>query len=259
MQASSLPIDNQYYWSVQTIDDSYIGSVFSIETTVYNSVLIEILTSNMMDFGSVYVGTQSPVQEIILRNNGTNNLLVNACDIISVDSPFHLVNAIFPSELTPQTTLSIFLIFEPQYSGTINDSLLISNNSTNIPALLIKVKGTGIYVPPSPPTNVVVANINYDMQISWDAVTTSVLGTPMTPDGYIVLYSELSNDNDSTFYFLWETGQTTLTHPMVANFRTHMFYRVIAYKLQSREQEEFLAELKRDKVKISLAQLLKKL
>ncbi len=89
------------------------------------------------------------------------------------------------------------------------------------------------YVPPAAPANVNVDFTNtVDAIISWDPVTQTIYGTPITPDGYIVLYNESPYEyNEHFYYFLWDViFGTTFTHPSVAQFRDQMYYRVVAYK-----------------------------
>jgi hypothetical protein len=98
-----------------------------------------------------------------------------------------------------------------------------------------KVSGTFsiTYVPPAAPENLSVdISNNVDAVITWDPVTQTIYGTPITPDGYIVLYNESPYEYDEHFYyFLWDvTSGTTFTHPRVAQHRDQMYYRVVAYK-----------------------------
>ncbi len=89
------------------------------------------------------------------------------------------------------------------------------------------------YGPPAAPENVNVDISNsVDAVITWDPVTETIYGTPITPDGYILLYNESPYEYDEHFYyFLWNvTEGTSFTHPWVAHFRGMMFYRVVAYK-----------------------------
>lgn len=89
------------------------------------------------------------------------------------------------------------------------------------------------YVPPEAPNNVIVDISNsVDAVITWDPVTQTIYGTPITPDGYIVLYNESPyEENEHFYYFLWDvTSGTTFTHPNVAQHRDQMYYQVVAYK-----------------------------
>lgn len=105
------------------------------------------------------------------------------------------------------------------------------------------------YVPPAPPefVNVDVSN-NIDAVITWAAVDTTIYGTPITPDGYIVLYNETAyEDSLHCYYFLAATDNatTTYTHLRVAEFRDLMFYQVVAYKDYRGNISKILAEITR--------------
>lgn len=89
------------------------------------------------------------------------------------------------------------------------------------------------YVPPQEPTGVSVNTANgIDAVITWQPVTQTIYNTPITPDGYIVLYNESPYEHDEHFYYyLWDvTSGTSFTHGGVMRRRAEMFYRVVAYK-----------------------------
>lgn len=87
------------------------------------------------------------------------------------------------------------------------------------------------YVPPQTPTGLTVnTSNNVDAVLSWNAVSETIYNTPITPDGYIVLYNETPYEADQFYYFLTETSLLSYTHLRVARFRSQMFYRIVAYK-----------------------------
>lgn len=89
------------------------------------------------------------------------------------------------------------------------------------------------YVPPQAPEGVNVDTTNgIDAILTWQPVTQTIYNTPITPDGYIVLYNESPNEHDEHFYYyLWDvTSGTSFTHGGVMRRRGEMFYRVVAYK-----------------------------
>jgi hypothetical protein len=103
------------------------------------------------------------------------------------------------------------------------------------------------YVPPAPPENVTIDLSNeIDAVISWTEVDTTIFGTPIEVDGYIVLYNETAyEDSMQCYYFLGATNSsiTTYTHYRVAEFRNQMFYKVIAYKDYRGNISNILAEI----------------
>ena len=89
------------------------------------------------------------------------------------------------------------------------------------------------YVPPQAPEGVNVNTSNgIDAILTWQPVTQTIYNTPITPDGYIVLYNESPYEHDEHFYYyLWDvTSGTSFTHGGVMRRRAEMFYRVVAYK-----------------------------
>jgi hypothetical protein len=87
------------------------------------------------------------------------------------------------------------------------------------------------YVPPAAPDSVVVdTSNNIDAVLSWPAVTSTIYDTPITPDGYIVLYNETPYEDDQFYYYHGETTGTTYTHHNVVRRRDQMFYKIVAFK-----------------------------
>lgn len=97
------------------------------------------------------------------------------------------------------------------------------------------------YAPPQAPQSVEVSLVNTsDLLISWEPVTQTIYGTPVTPDGYLIFTSE-DPDAADEFSYLWFVSQgTSFTHAGVAQFRDRMFYNVIAYKDFSGRMNDWL-------------------
>jgi len=103
------------------------------------------------------------------------------------------------------------------------------------------------FVPPATPEGVEVNLSNaVDAVITWLPVTETIYGTPIVPDGYLVLYNESPYEqNDHFYYFLWDvTSGTSFTHPRVALHRNQMFYRIVAYKDFEERMAHVLREVK---------------
>jgi len=87
------------------------------------------------------------------------------------------------------------------------------------------------YVPPETPENIIIdISNNRDAVISWDPVTETIYGTPIIPDGYLVLYNENPYEDDQYYYFLTQVPGETYTHQYVAHWRDQMYYRIVAFK-----------------------------
>lgn len=103
------------------------------------------------------------------------------------------------------------------------------------------------YVPPEVPDGVDVDITNaVDAVITWQPVTQTIYGSPIIPDGYLVLYNETPYENqDNLYYYLWDvTTGSSFTHPRVALHRDQMYYRVVAYKDHDGRMANILAETK---------------
>ncbi|MBW6516277.1 MAG: hypothetical protein K0B81_06650 [Candidatus Cloacimonetes bacterium] len=88
-----------------------------------------------------------------------------------------------------------------------------------------------IHPPPAPPENVQVDISNrIDAIISWEPVTETINGVPITPDGYIILYSDTPYEDHNLYNFLaYITEGTSFTHPDILIEHDKMFYSVLAY------------------------------
>ena len=83
---------------------------------------------------------------------------------------------------------------------------------------------------PAIPQNMLMSVSGWDVTLSWDPVTTSAVGLPLAPDGYVVLYNQSAENTLDNYYFLGWTTALQYTHYRVAHYAPHMFYRVIAEK-----------------------------
>jgi len=103
------------------------------------------------------------------------------------------------------------------------------------------------YVPPAAPEGVTVNIVNeVDALIAWQEVTQNIYGSPLNPDGYIVLYNETPYETDQYYYYLAMTTGLSYTHQNVARFRDQMYYRVIAFKDYRGALAKLCAELSPD-------------
>jgi hypothetical protein len=102
------------------------------------------------------------------------------------------------------------------------------------------------YVPPEAPEGVIVdPSDGNNAVISWQPVTETIYGTPIEPDGYIILYNETPYEDDQFYYYLADvTEGTTHTHYGVVRHRDQMYYRVVAYKDYDGRITEALVQLR---------------
>ncbi len=105
--------------------------------------------------------------------------------------------------------------------------------------------------PPAAPTNINIEVIGDNALITWNPVDSTIYGNPIIVDFYIVMFSEIANQ-DSLFFYLNYTPNTYYYHNGVALFREHMFYRVSSFIGTSDELEEYVERYLRKSKEIYL-------
>ncbi len=192
-------------------------------------VEISLLSPTIQDYGSIFYGLSS-TQSIIIKNIGTIDLVIN--DIyISPEFPdvfdfsYNIDNPLQPNE---QAT--ILVTFSPESNINYASSLLIDNNSSNQPLLEVFLQGSGEYDQIPNPQNVNFLMSNGNATISWDPVIETEHGIPVTPDFYVINYSDDPSASPDEFLHLAITDQLTYSHSGVTWFADQMFYSVIAIR-----------------------------
>lgn len=215
--------------------------------------------SSYTDSAPVSLDTKAP--ELILGspNGGETWYIGDTHNILWTASDLHLV----PTGIHLYYTLNGGTTYTPLAEGIPNSgtypwnmpSVQSYNAKVRVNVLdsfgnLASINSAGVfsitYVPPAIPTGVSVdTSNNLDAMISWDAVTNTIppYNTPITPDGYIILYNETPYEDEHFFYFLGRSFNTSYTHHDVLEFRNQMYYKVKAYKNYSRGQAEALETL----------------
>jgi hypothetical protein len=232
IKKSVLANQNEYYWSVQSIDSSLKGSNFAQGTVVYVN-FISVLTSYSINCGIAYLGSQSVPQNIWLKNTGTVPLIIDSLNFKKTSHLFAVEYVSLPLVISTGDSSMLSVRFIPQSTGTFSDSIFIFNNSSNIPRVAIKLSGIGQLVPPKSPTDITLNIQNNDAVISWNLVTQTIFDTPLIPDCYLVFVNGTSNP-EGGYSFLGISYTTSFTHFYAAMYAPYMFYRVIAFKNYSR-------------------------
>ena len=202
---------------------------------------IELLSAESMSYGVVYLGDTSAAQSIEIKNAGTAPLNIETVSYLAGTSAFSLIDTSLPIVLAPDETAILNVVFAPLASGAVSDSIYIHSDADNMPVLAIGLRGTGEYVPPAAVGAPAVQILGNDAIITWEAVTETIYGSPITPDGYIVLYNETPYEDANYYYFLNFVPETSYTHTFVALFRPSMFYRVVAVKFYRESEREAVA------------------
>ena len=196
---------------------------------------IEVNPPTIVNFGIVYLGSSSTLYSVVISNTGTAELLIDNLNFEESNSFFSFVNTVLPLAIPAGEETEISLLFTPQVAGTVIDTLYIHNNSVNSPLYTLELRGTGEYVPPKPPNNLVCVMDGYNAVLTWDAVTETIFDTPIVPDYYLVFYNGSANP-EGEFYFHGATPDLTYTHSLVGLHSPYMFYRIVAYKFYGREK-----------------------
>ncbi len=231
------------YQVTLTVSDTYHTKAVTKTVNAIAHPLIQASTS-ILDFGVAYVGYTSEDSLIVFQNTGTDTLVIGNIQLKNND--YHFLVNYNPAlrTLLPGDTFNIGVCIAPTSVTNYADTLIVYNTSENKPQLKIKLMGRGEYVPPTNPDPVNIALVNENAVIQWSPVTTNIYGMPLTPDAYVVLYSELPGSDLNNYYFLGETQTTQFIHYRVAHYRSQMFYKVLTIKEDLRSNSSFLQFLK---------------
>jgi len=124
------------------------------------------------------------------------------------------------------------------YSGQgIYDVKLIANDGVIIDTLVKNDYITIESVPPASPSNVQIEITGYDVLLSWCEVDTTIFGTPIDVDFYLV-YGSYNPYND--FMFVGATSDTTFIQNYVTLLYDQMFYRVESFVGTREELEDYV-------------------
>jgi PKD repeat protein len=220
-----------------------VNSMYSLPVTGIGA-LPEITTeTDEIDFGLIYLTSQSGDSLIVIENTGLVDLTIQSLTFTENSNAFVFAYEELGNPIAPNETASIYIRFYPPITGTFEDTLLIVNNSQNEPNLTISLSGTCTYAKPKEPENVQISIGENNAVITWDAVTENIYNQVIVPDGYIVLYNEIPDDENYFWFLAFVSDGLTCTHYDVAHFRNFMFYKVVAYIEQERGDLEKLLQL----------------
>jgi len=130
--------------------------------------------------------------------------------------------ALAPSQMS---VCSLTISFDPTEDGVYYDTLLIQTDAINAVNGYVRIPLVGQRIStPAAPITVLSLEGNH-ARLTWEPITESILGCPVTPTGYLIFYSETYA---GPYYFLNCTPDTTYLHTWVVRFAPSMFYDVIA-------------------------------
>jgi len=128
----------------------------------------------------------------------------------------------------------------PTYTYTqpgIYDVKLKISNETQVDSLIKYDYITVELVPPAAPENVQIEISGNDILLNWTEVDTTIFGTPINVDYYLIYHSINPYEN---FYYLGATQNTTFTHNLVVPFEDKMFYYLKSFVGTRQELEEYV-------------------
>jgi PKD repeat protein len=106
------------------------------------------------------------------------------------------------------------------------DVKLKISNATQVDSLIKQDYISVVLIPPAEPPNVQIEINDDDVSLSWTKVDSTIYGTPINIDYYLIYQSDNPN---GTWTFTGATPDTTFTHYSVAGFIEKMFYRVQSF------------------------------
>lgn len=248
----SLTVINDFEGTTTETKTDYI-------TALPNTPRIELLSASSLNYGVVYLGDTSPTQIIEVKNIGTAPMIISSVSYYLANSQFTLSGTELPITVPVNETTQLGVVFVPISSGAVCDSIYIHSDASNLPALAIKLSAVGEYVPPAAVEGLVVSVIGNDAHLTWQPVNTTIYGTPIEPDGYIVLYNETPYEDEHFYYFHSFVSGTNFVHPFVAQYRTEMFYRIVAVKNYREEALAYLMSLNGSQDRFTWGELREKL
>jgi len=214
-----------------TVDYNDTLFVYSSVDTVYATLSGEGIASlilaepDSLDFFSLELGMDSTMA-LLFHNEGNDTLIF---DEITTSDPVFTVDfpTIGENILPGGTSDTCWITFTPEEEILYEDTLFILCNAFNAvnDTFSVYLRGEGGIVPDTV-RNLTIEAVYPDAVLNWDAVTTSIYGSPITVDCYLIFFSE---ESDGEFYFLAMTIDTTYTHEYVVQFSENMFYFVEAY------------------------------
>ena len=125
-----------------------------------------------------------------------------------------------------------------QMAGTYDVFLTVTDENDSTDTEIKTDYITVLVVPPASPTNVIIEIVGDDVILNWAVVDTTIYGTPIDVDFYLIYHS--SNPYNENFEFLGANQDTTYTHNYVAGFIDKMFYRVESFVGTRQELEEYV-------------------
>ena len=164
-----------------------------------------------VSFPITYLGDSSN-RIATVHNSGPGILNVSGVYLINGHPALSLNNAAGLTQILPNQTYELSLSFTPVNEGVVSDSLIIESDARENSRIAINVSGQGNYAPPMPPANVNITVDYPDAVVTWDAVTQSVLNSPVSVPYYFIYGSKAPNATEDEQFYLGYSTSTSFTH-----------------------------------------------
>jgi hypothetical protein len=114
----------------------------AIAAPAYAQAPAVTITPTSLTFGSQAVGTTSAPQSVTVTNTGDANLFINGVSISQTGLDFNTDEACAGLQLTPGTSCTMSVVFNPSATGTRTGTLNITDNAAGSPQT-VPLTGTG--------------------------------------------------------------------------------------------------------------------
>ena len=205
-----------------TVSDQYFSDDFQMEFVVYGIPEISI-SPEELEFEDTYLGVTTDSQTVTIYSTRTAELIVTDISFQLESGAFNFDAPEFPFVIAPDNSVNITVNFTPNSAGNNVDLLLIHNNSNDSEVSCL-LSGSGLVAPPNAVENLAIEIVGSNVQLSWNEVTETILGTPLTVQYYKI---EASSSASGPFGWIGISGNTTFLHNGVAQYSSKYFYRVI--------------------------------
>jgi len=192
-----------------------------------NLPVIEVQENGGLDFGDQYAGYASQPLSLHISNAGPVNLEIY--DVFVEQSCFQIPNIDFPLIIPGGENYSMAVIFQPQATGAVQDTMYIINNDPQRKEYPVLVKGRGLAVPFPEVNNLQITVSGDDVVLLWDPVNTNIFGDAAVPDRYVIEFSQYPSG--PYFWPLAVVPGCSFTHDRAILYAPARFYRVKAIDL----------------------------
>ncbi len=188
-----------------------------------------------LDFGAVEYGYP---ETLSVSCSNLGNIYLEIAHILDCPPNFQVLQLI-DSSIIPGDSTILLIEFNPESFGMFECDLGIISNAYNAETTWVSCSGEG-GLTPAAVKDLTLIRTGTDALLRWSPVDTSIQGSSVTVDYYIIYHSPTVQ---GPYYFLGSTDTTTYSHANVIPFEETMFYEVTAYVGSIGILQSALAEL----------------